>query len=634
MDHDLVARLPPRDPWADLPDDPRRVGAADVVAPLGVVAVVEDRDRLAEGRPDVVEVDAGGHDAHDHLERARLGKLDLLDLEGVLRLALALLADDPCRHRLGQLARLDVELGNVLRVYGHGPPSRWGSEPRILTPCSRQVSVGRRDYLRGSDGSIREATAQPRFEPPSDGIVRVLDDRLVIEGLTISDERAARVVRERAEAGQRPADTVTQGGRDRRARPRQRGDRRQRGLRSRRAWPQPRRGQPGARRAGRRRHRRADRADRRQLRPRAGRLGAGADQGDRRRRGARAARGPDRHAHRRGRRRTRSSRFRRGLGRPCSTPRSATAERSSCCARRTEGGARDARPGRRAPKEIARMLEREDADERVAEAEEAGTRKGFTFEERVDAAIERIAAARGRLRHPHRRRGRRGRWQKGRHARRARSGRRTGRRAGSSSSPRTSGFPRTTPGGAQRGDGCACRRLRGARRRRRGPRSGGARAAPGVRGQQADRRRRSRRARRPGAGPRLPPGGRARVDGARPRPHGRRRRGSMPSPRRRCPASSRPRRFARRSRESRRPPTAPAQVSTRWNRPSGRNSSASTCSWPRPSRRRTTSAGLRQQQLVLARRARRPDAEEGSSAGRCPGRSPGSHPSSGRPRLW
>ena len=46
-------------------------------------------------------------------------------------------------------------------------------------------------------------------------------------------------------------------------------------------------------------------------------------------------------------------------------------------------------------KEIARMLEREDADERVAEAEAAGTRKGFTFEERVSDAITRIASARG-----------------------------------------------------------------------------------------------------------------------------------------------------------------------------------------------------------------------------------------------
>lgn len=44
--------------------------------------------------------------------------------------------------------------------------------------------------------------------------------------------------------------------------------------------------------------------------------------------------------------------------------------------------------------ELARLLEREDADERVAEAEEAGTRKGFTFEERVFDAVERIASVR------------------------------------------------------------------------------------------------------------------------------------------------------------------------------------------------------------------------------------------------
>ena len=44
--------------------------------------------------------------------------------------------------------------------------------------------------------------------PLEDGSVRALDDRLVIEGLTVSDERAARVVRERAEAGQPPPRTV------------------------------------------------------------------------------------------------------------------------------------------------------------------------------------------------------------------------------------------------------------------------------------------------------------------------------------------------------------------------------------------------------------------------------------------
>jgi hypothetical protein len=46
-------------------------------------------------------------------------------------------------------------------------------------------------------------------------------------------------------------------------------------------------------------------------------------------------------------------------------------------------------------KELARLLEREDADERVLEAEQAGTRKGLGFEERVHLALERIASVRG-----------------------------------------------------------------------------------------------------------------------------------------------------------------------------------------------------------------------------------------------
>ena len=69
VDDDLVAGLPARDAGPDLPDDPRGVRAADVMVLVRVVA--EDRDRLAERRPDVVEVHAGRHDAHDDLERAR-----------------------------------------------------------------------------------------------------------------------------------------------------------------------------------------------------------------------------------------------------------------------------------------------------------------------------------------------------------------------------------------------------------------------------------------------------------------------------------------------------------------------------------------------------------------------------------
>ena len=58
-----------------------------------------------------------------------------------------------------------------------------------------------------------EASQKPQLPldvgGPQDGAVRVLDDRLVVEHLTVSDERAAHVVRERAENGVRPAETVT-----------------------------------------------------------------------------------------------------------------------------------------------------------------------------------------------------------------------------------------------------------------------------------------------------------------------------------------------------------------------------------------------------------------------------------------
>lgn len=56
-----------------------------------------------------------------------------------------------------------------------------------------------------------EASEKPQLPldvPEDDGVVRALDDRLVIERLTVADERAARVVRTRAKAGQRPAETV------------------------------------------------------------------------------------------------------------------------------------------------------------------------------------------------------------------------------------------------------------------------------------------------------------------------------------------------------------------------------------------------------------------------------------------
>ena len=141
MHDDLVARLPARDALADLPHDPGRVRAADVVV---LLAVAEHRDRLAQRRPHVVEVHARGHHAHDHLERRRLRYLHLLQLEGLGRLALALGADDPGGHRRGELAGLDVERGDLAGVDGHGrslyPPQ---NQSRRLTQNSvSRITVG------------------------------------------------------------------------------------------------------------------------------------------------------------------------------------------------------------------------------------------------------------------------------------------------------------------------------------------------------------------------------------------------------------------------------------------------------------------------------------------------------------
>jgi hypothetical protein len=52
-----------------------------------------------------------------------------------------------------------------------------------------------------------EASEKPQIQP-DEGAVRAIGDRLVIERLEVVDERTARVVRERAEAGQSPPRTV------------------------------------------------------------------------------------------------------------------------------------------------------------------------------------------------------------------------------------------------------------------------------------------------------------------------------------------------------------------------------------------------------------------------------------------
>ncbi len=95
VDNDLVADLPSPDLVADRPDDARSVRPGDVI---GCLVDVERRDRLAEAGPDAVVVDARAHDEDQHLVRVDGRRVDDLDLERLVRLAVALASDRPGVH--------------------------------------------------------------------------------------------------------------------------------------------------------------------------------------------------------------------------------------------------------------------------------------------------------------------------------------------------------------------------------------------------------------------------------------------------------------------------------------------------------------------------------------------------------
>jgi hypothetical protein len=228
-----------------------------------------------------------------------------------------------------------------------------------------------------------EASEKPQLTIEEEGTVRVIDDRLVIETLVVNDERAARVVRERAEAGQQPARTVTDAI------------------------------EIGARMLDREAV--APEVDyvRAEFERQAGalreRLTKALEQGDQQlaQRISRAFDGDEGSVPRE---------FQETLRRALEEQRSALLRQFS-----VEDGANplsdfkggveralrelgarhqaDSEANRKRieqlTREIVELKEQGEADRRVAEAEEAGTRKGRTFEERVDQALERIAVARG-----------------------------------------------------------------------------------------------------------------------------------------------------------------------------------------------------------------------------------------------
>ena len=174
-----------------------------------------------------------------------------------------------------------AQVGDLARSARAAPRSRCGGS----VPGTASALIGRnlacqgcvrgRDYLRESRWKHQRSIRSTSCRCTPAVAVRALGDRLVIEALTVNDERAARLVRERAEAGQDPAATVASAievGARVLDNERHGGQRR---LRQAGAPGGSRLAQPGARRDAGGRQQRAGRADRRGLRRRPQRLGPG-----------------------------------------------------------------------------------------------------------------------------------------------------------------------------------------------------------------------------------------------------------------------------------------------------------------------------------------------------------------------
>ena len=280
-----------------------------------------------------------------------------------------------------------------------------GSRPRPRLPWQVLMEASERPQL-------------PLDQTAGDGTVRVVEDRLVIERLTVDDAgvgagRARAAGRGSARRPRRSTTAIEIGARVIESEGTAANVDYVRAELERR----PRRARPQARRHARRGRRGARRADRGDLRRRAQRLGPGADQGDRHRARRASSASSCCDADRRGRLATRWSRCRSGSTRSCSRPRSATAPRSRSCASRTRTSrARCRRQVHELKEHLARLLDKDEHELELAEAEAAGTRKGITFEERVHDGDRGDRRRPRRRRHAHRRRAGRGRGQEGRHA--------------------------------------------------------------------------------------------------------------------------------------------------------------------------------------------------------------------------
>ena len=179
-----------------------------MVPPLLVVAVAEDRDRLAERGPDVVEVDPAAITLTITSNAPGSGT----SISSTWKASLG----SPSRS--GRITHAAIFSGNSpgwTSSFDTSAISTANVTPAFVVVDGWIVFKARRRQVASGDAtttkSSMEASEHPQLpiEPGrTDGTVRVLGDRLAIEDLTINDPEASRVVRERAEAGEEPARTV------------------------------------------------------------------------------------------------------------------------------------------------------------------------------------------------------------------------------------------------------------------------------------------------------------------------------------------------------------------------------------------------------------------------------------------
>src|SRR3989442_14193198 len=144
VDAPIVADLDVAHVAADSTHDARAVAAAgvEVLRLAGLLALGDDVDRVAERRPHVVVVDAGGHDVDEHLVGADRRGGDDLALPGVAGLAEAVRAHDVGVHPWRHLAKRRA-FSQSLEVPHRGSPPLKSSLARFtpLIPSRHAASA-------------------------------------------------------------------------------------------------------------------------------------------------------------------------------------------------------------------------------------------------------------------------------------------------------------------------------------------------------------------------------------------------------------------------------------------------------------------------------------------------------------